>query len=85
MADLLHRLGYLEKTRVVHAMRDDLTGEYIGHTAPKTKQVLDHAMGGVLFIDEAYTRTGPRIRKTTARSASISSCRSWRTSGTGSS
>ena len=55
MADLLHRLGYLEKNRVVHAMRDDLVGEYIGHTAPKTKLVLDRAMGGVLFIDEAYS------------------------------
>jgi probable Rubsico expression protein CbbX len=55
MAALLHRLGYLEKGHLVHAMRDDLVGEYIGHTAPKTKQVLDHAMGGVLFIDEAYT------------------------------
>ena len=55
MADLLHRLGYLETDHLVHAMRDDLVGEYIGHTAPKTKQVLDRAMGGVLFIDEAYT------------------------------
>ena len=55
MADLLHRLGYLDRGQVVHAMRDDLVGEYIGHTAPKTKQVLDRAMGGVLFIDEAYT------------------------------
>jgi probable Rubsico expression protein CbbX len=55
MADLLHRLGYLEKNLVVHAMRDDLVGEYIGQTAPKTKQVLDRAMGGVLFIDEAYS------------------------------
>ncbi len=55
MADLLRRLGYLEKGHLVHAMRDDLVGEYIGHTAPKTKQVLDRAMGGVLFIDEAYT------------------------------
>ena len=54
MADLLHRLGYLERGHLVHAMRDDLVGEYIGHTAPKTKQVLARAMGGVLFIDEAY-------------------------------
>ena len=54
MADLLHRLGYLEKGHLVHAMRDDLVGEYIGHTAPKTKRVLEQAMGGVLFIDEAY-------------------------------
>jgi probable Rubsico expression protein CbbX len=54
MADLLHRLGYLEQGQLVHAMRDDLVGEYIGHTAPKTKQVLERAMGGVLFIDEAY-------------------------------
>ena len=55
MADLIHRLGYLEKGQVVHAMRDDLVGEYIGQTAPRTKHVLDRAMGGVLFIDEAYT------------------------------
>ena len=75
MADLLYRLGYLEKGHVVHAMRDDLVGEYIGHTAPKTKAVLERAMGGVLFIDEAYTLTGPGTRKTTARSASISSCK----------
>jgi probable Rubsico expression protein CbbX len=54
MAELLHRLGYLESGHVVHAMRDDLVGEFIGHTAPKTKRVLDRAMGGVLFIDEAY-------------------------------
>jgi probable Rubsico expression protein CbbX len=54
MADLLHRLGYLERGQVIHAMRDDLVGEFVGHTAPKTKRVLDRAMGGVLFIDEAY-------------------------------
>ena len=54
MADLLHRLGYLEKGHLVHAMRDDLVGEFIGQTAPKTKRVLEKAMGGVLFIDEAY-------------------------------
>src|SRR5215469_5976683 len=54
MADLLHRLGYLEQGQLVHAMRDDLVGEYVGQTAPRTKRVLDRAMGGVLFIDEAY-------------------------------
>jgi probable Rubsico expression protein CbbX len=55
LADLLRRLGYLQKGHLVHAMRDDLVGEYIGHTAPKTKAVLERAMGGVLFIDEAYS------------------------------
>ena len=54
MAELLHRLDYLERGQLVHAMRDDLVGEYIGQTAPKTKKVLERAMGGVLFIDEAY-------------------------------
>jgi probable Rubsico expression protein CbbX len=54
MAEMLGRLGYLESGHLVHAMRDDLVGEFIGQTAPKTKRVLDRAMGGVLFIDEAY-------------------------------
>ena len=54
MAELLHRLGYLEEGHLVHAMRDDLVGEFVGQTAPRTKRVLDRAMGGVLFIDEAY-------------------------------
>jgi probable Rubsico expression protein CbbX len=54
MAELLHRLGYLERGHLVHAMRDDLVGEFVGQTAPRTKRVLDRAMGGVLFIDEAY-------------------------------
>jgi probable Rubsico expression protein CbbX len=54
MAELLQRLGYLETGQLVHAMRDDLVGEFIGQTAPKTRRVLDRAMGGVLFIDEAY-------------------------------
>jgi probable Rubsico expression protein CbbX len=53
MAGLLHQLGYLEQGQLVHAMRDDLVGEYVGQTAPKTRRVLDRAMGGVLFIDEA--------------------------------
>jgi len=53
MADLLHQLGYLEQGHLVHAMRDDLVGEYVGQTAPKTRRLLDRAMGGVLFIDEA--------------------------------
>jgi probable Rubsico expression protein CbbX len=53
MSDLLRRLGYLEQGHLVHAMRNDLVGEYVGQTAPKTKRVLDRAMGGVLFLDEA--------------------------------
>ncbi|MGI8429163.1 MAG: AAA family ATPase [Solirubrobacteraceae bacterium] len=54
MADILHRLGYLERNQLVAVTRDDLVGQYVGHTAPKTKAVLKQAYGGVLFIDEAY-------------------------------
>ncbi len=54
MADILHRLGYIERNHVVAVTRDDLVGQYVGHTAPKTKEVLKRAFGGVLFIDEAY-------------------------------
>jgi probable Rubsico expression protein CbbX len=54
MADILFKFGYINKGHLITVTRDDLVGQYIGHTAPKTKEVLKRAMGGVLFIDDAY-------------------------------
>jgi probable Rubsico expression protein CbbX len=54
LARILHQLGYVRKGHIIVATRDDLVGQYVGHTAPKTKEVVKRAMGGVLFIDEAY-------------------------------
>src|SRR5437667_7290550 len=63
IANILHRLGYIRKGHLVAVTRDDLVGQFIGHTAPKTKEVLKRAMGGVLFIDEAYYLHRPENEK----------------------
>jgi SpoVK/Ycf46/Vps4 family AAA+-type ATPase len=70
IASILHRLGFVRRGQVVSVTRDELVGQYIGHTAPKTKEILKKAMGGVLFIC-----IGPTTNATTARRRSRSCCR----------
>jgi len=67
MGKILHHLHYVRKGHLVVATRDDLVGQYVGHTAPKTKEILKKAMGGVLFITRLTTSTAPRTSATTAR------------------
>lgn len=59
MATILHRLGYLPRDHLVAVTRDDLVGQYVGHTGPRTREILKRATGGVLFIDEAYALYRP--------------------------
>ena len=75
MAAILHRLGYIREGHLVAVTRDDLVGQTIGHTAPKTKEVIKKAMGGVLIIERLTISTDPKTSATTARKPSRSCCR----------
>lgn len=81
-AETLSRMGYLAKGYLVNVTRDDLVGQYIGHTAPKSKEVRKRATGGVGFIDEAYDLCARRTSGTTGRRPSRSFSRSWRPTAT---
>ena len=80
MADVLHRLKYIRRNHVVTVSRDDLVGQYIGHTAPKTKEILKKAMGGVLFIDEAYYLYRPENERDYGKSWKTTATTSWSSS-----
>mmetsp|Transcript_23200 Transcript_23200/g.64306 ORF Transcript_23200/g.64306 Transcript_23200/m.64306 type:complete len:411 (+) Transcript_23200:205-1437(+) len=54
MGQILAKMGYSRQGHVVLATRDDLVGQYVGHTAPKTKEMIKKSMGGLLLVDEAY-------------------------------
>jgi probable Rubsico expression protein CbbX len=69
MADILKKLGYVRKGHLVACTRDDLVGEFIGHTAPKTREMIKKAMGGVLFVDEAYFLHRPENERDYGREA----------------